>query len=72
MVEVALLNPKPQDDGAAKEMLFAVKARREKLQHELSAMVLDREQYLLKIGASKELVSLEAEMQRAYDRRFKV
>lgn len=72
MAEVALLNPGEKDADAAREMLFAAKSRREKLQHELSLTVLDREQYLLKIGASKELQSLENEMQRAYDRRFKV
>jgi hypothetical protein len=72
MSGVALLNPAAPDDGAAKDMLMAVKERRERLQGELSTTVLDREQYLVKIGASKELVALETEMQRAFDRRYKV
>jgi hypothetical protein len=72
MSEVALLNPAPPEDGAAKDMLMSVKTRRERLEKELSTTVLDREQYLVKIGASRELTALEAEMQRAFDRRYKV
>lgn len=71
MANVALLNP-GSESRVCQEMLAAAMARKTKLDSELTANLLDRETYLLKIGAAMELKRLIDEMQQVYDREFKV
>ena len=71
MSEVALLNTN-EDAKASKAMIATVQNRIDRLTGELTTTVLDRENYLLKIGASQHLKGLLKEMQMEYDRNFKV
>lgn len=67
----ALLNPEVEA-RAARTMIDVVTTRIGRLHTELTTSVLEREQYLLKIGAARELEQLQSSMQREYDRHFKV
>lgn len=71
MTDLALLNP--QADGeAAGQMLIVAKGRLERLERELTTTVLDRDKYLLKIGAAQELRLIVNDLQVTYDRHFRV
>lgn len=71
MSDVALLNPAQEAEVCAK-MLTSVKGRLEVIDRDLTTTVLDRDQYLMKIGAAKELRVLEMSLQRIYDQNFNV
>ena len=67
----ALLNPQ-NEDAVGLAMLRAVAHRKVNITAALTEQILEREQYLLKIGALKELDALEANLQREYNRVYKV
>ena len=71
MADVALLNPQVESE-ICKRMIDAAMVRQQKIHQALTTSVLDRETYLLKIGAASELDRLLQEMQQMYDREFRV
>lgn len=71
MAGVALLNP-GQDAKASKAMIATVQSRVDRITHELTTTVLDRDNYLLKMGAIGSLRGLLKDMQIEYDRNFEV
>jgi hypothetical protein len=68
---VALLNPQVES-AVCQRMIEAVTERKDRLDRDLTANVLDRENYLLKIGAARELEQLLVAMNQLYEREFKV
>ena len=71
MADVALLNPQKENE-VARSFIDLAADRLGKLQVELGSTVMDRERYLLKIGAATEIDRLISDMQQLYDRKFKV
>ncbi len=67
---VALLN-EPLEASVCLKMIHAVDEQATILNGSLVTTVLDREQYLLKIGATKELEVVKARLQQIYDSNFK-
>ena len=68
--QVPLLND-PREAEVAQRMVHIISHRLDALHQELTSSVLDREQYLLKIGASSELRRVRDELQLEYDRNFR-
>ena len=71
MNDLALLNPAPDADGC-QAMLDVARKQLQRRDNELTTAVLDRENYLQKIGAANALRALITEMEREYARRFEV
>ena len=67
----ALLNPQVEA-AACKRMIAVVEERKQQVDLALTTSVLDRETYLLKIGASKELFQVLTIMKREYEREFNI
>jgi len=69
MSEVSLLNPR-EDAAACKAMIEAAKTRLKVLETELTHSVLERDNYLQRIGAAIAMRTSVLEMEREYQRRF--
>ena len=68
---VALLNPAVESD-VCRRMMDVTRSQLEKLEQTLTGSVLDREQYLLKIGALSEVRRVLDRQEELYKREFEI
>lgn len=66
---VALIND-PREAETCQEMIASVRKAREAIEHMLISTVLDRETYLLKMGAADALRSQQEELHALFRRRY--
>jgi len=68
---VALLNPAVESD-VCRRMIDVTRSQLEKLEQALTGSVLDRDQYLLKIGALSEVQRVLERQEELYKREFEI
>jgi len=68
---VALLNPAVESD-VCRRMIDVTRSQLEKLEQALTGSVLDRDQYLLKIGALSEVRRVLERQEELYKREFEI
>jgi len=68
---VALLNPAVESD-VCRRMMDVTRSQLEKLEQALTGSVLDRDQYLLKIGALSEVRRVLDRQEELYKREFEI